>query len=109
MLGQGVYDVQILNLDGEVIDELNWSRLSYGRRLTNISDASAELLWSHGLSETVSQLVQAPWEHRLKIWRSNEMVWTGPTIVPQYGKDTASVAARDNFSWFERRQLEYDR
>lgn len=96
---------------GDILTELPWDTLRYGRKLDEISEANVSVglagvrdddcCWALGNLQA--------WEHELAIWRDNTEVWVGVVGEPEYTREQVVIPARDLFTWFEVRVLPVDR
>jgi hypothetical protein len=114
ILGIGEYQVEVRTRGGgTLVGMLDYSRLSWGRNLDDMSsaDATAHPIAGDEIGRRVDALaVVREWEHELVIFRNGEEVWLGPiTPPPVYTVDQTTVSARDVFAWLEKRRLPVDR
>lgn len=76
--------------------------LSWGRKLSGVSEASVTIARPELSPECCEQLGQVePWCHELSIYRDGDLVWQGPIVTVEYG-ETIVVTANDVVAWLER-------
>lgn len=114
ILGTGTYQLEVRTRGGaDLIGVLDYSRLSFGRSLDDMSSAEVTVrpFGRDALGQAVDALSTASeWEHELLVFRDNELVWLGPlTPPPIYSLGDNQVSARDVFAWMEKRRLPVDR
>jgi len=106
-LGTGDYTVMVAKRGASIpFDELEFSSLTWGRVLDDISSASVTCDPYSRSRKLLGSLRE--WQHELWIYRGDELVWRGPvTPTPTISEDSVTVPAKDFFAFFERRDLEY--
>lgn len=83
-------------------DELDYSSLTWGRVLDDMSSASVTVDSDASCCPLLGDLRE--WRDEIWIYRDNEEVWRGPlTPQPSYSETQTVVAAKDLLAWFERR------
>lgn len=113
-LGCGVHRVYIRERGGgDILGEIDYTSLSYSRRLDDMSDGTVTI-GADGLSNEACCRALAgvqSWKHELEIYRDDDPVpaWVGPIVEIAWGRSQVSLQARDLFAWFERRVLPFGR
>lgn len=103
VLGCGEHRVMVAERGASrPLAELDFSGLSYGRVLDDMSVASLAIPADAECCGILGSLRE--WRHELWIYRDDRQVWKGPvTPQPSYAEDGVTVPAKDHFAWFERR------
>lgn len=107
LLGCGDYRVMVAKrAAAHPFDEMDFSGLSFGRVLDDISSATITLDGDAECTALAGTLRE--WKHEVWIFRGDEQVWRGPvTPQPTYTETQVTLPAKDYFALFERRLLEY--
>jgi hypothetical protein len=77
------------------------SRLKWGRRLDDISEAEVLINTGGDAFYTCCECLAEtePWCHELHIWRDGEEVWVGPIQTIEYAFDEITIRAKDSLGW----------
>lgn len=108
-LGCGSHEVYITGPGGvSILATVNWSNLTYSRRLDEISDGRIGL----GVGQEATCLAVLsnlrPFFHEIAIYRDGAQVWAGPITEISFTYNDIQIQARDVFQWLERRTLTQD-
>lgn len=109
-LGCENHQVMVKSRGGhDLIDVLECSTISYGRKVDDTSAASVGLNTAQaGNCRSLLTALKA-WKYELSILRGRNEVWAGPLKPPSYTPTSVTVSAADLSAWFERRWLPHDR
>lgn len=110
-LGCGEYEVYFKSRGGDffVCRARDITKLSYGRKLNAVSEASIVITMKGQTAECCECIGSInPWEHEISIYRNGEEVWCGPVTGAAISLSalTATFNAKDLSSWFDRRWVE---
>lgn len=110
-LGCGTYEAYFKSRGGDlfICRALNITSVSWGRRLSDISEATITLALNGEEGDCCACVGSInPWEHELAIYREGVEVWVGPVTGAEINQaqSTARFDARDLSIWFDRRWVE---
>lgn len=103
-LGQE-YTVAVTTKDGfGNIGFLDAADISWGRSLNDSSSAQIKVGLSGGTADCCALAGSLrTWGHQIRITRESDLVWEGPIVHLDYGRDELVVHARDVSVWLARR------
>ena len=99
------YTVAVTPRDGfGNIGFLDAATINWGRELNDSSSATIKVGLSGGNDECCALAASLrTWGHQIRISRNGTLVWEGPIVHLEYGRDELVVSARDVTAWLGRR------
>lgn len=85
------------------IDLSDITKLTWTRRLSEVSEAEVEIGLSGDSSQTCCQClaIVEPFCHELHIWRDGEEAWVGPIEAIRYERELVTIKAKDSLNWLD--------